>query len=398
MKILNIRDASISIGSGIANAYVSFEEMTVSAVVIETDVVRDGRRVLGFGFTSNGRYSASGILRARMIPRLLKASGKELVDSSGSNFDPFRMWQTMMRNEKPGGHGERSTAVGALDMAIWDLVAKIEEKPLYKLLGERFGNACADPIVPRVNVYAAGGYYREGGLIELRQEMQSYLDLGYTEVKMKVGGAPLAEDLRRIEAVLEVVGVGSRLAVDANGRFDTATALSFDKAISSYGLKWYEEPGDPLDFELLRTIAREYITPLATGENLFSVQDTRNLLRYGGLSPETSFLQMDPALSYGLVEYLKMLDVLREHNWSRRRCVPHGGHQMNLHIAAGLGLGGVESYPGIFQPFGGFGDGERIENGGIRLSDAPGIGIENKASLYKLFQALTAGEVPKYTL
>jgi L-alanine-DL-glutamate epimerase-like enolase superfamily enzyme len=252
----------------------------------------------------------------------------------------------MMANEKPGGHGERSVAVGVLDMALWDLVGKIECKPLCAVLAERYRRCEAEA---EVYVYAAGGYYYPGeGTERLQDEMRGYLDLGYDTVKMKIGGAPLQEDVRRIEAVLDLVGDGRHLAVDANGRFDEAAALRYGEALAPYGLKWYEEPGDPLDFELNRTVSEASTTPIATGENLFSHQDARNLIRYGGLRAERDFLQMDPALSYGLVEYLRTIDMIERHGWSRRRCIPHGGHQFALHIAAGLGLGGNESYPGVF--------------------------------------------------
>jgi L-alanine-DL-glutamate epimerase-like enolase superfamily enzyme len=206
---------------------------------------------------------------------------------------------------------------------------------------------------------------------------------------MKIGGDSLAEDLARIEAVLEIVGDGSRLAVDANGRFDLNTALVYAEALEPYGLKWYEEPGDPLDYQLNAVVAQSTSTPIATGENLFSCIDTRNLIRYGGMSPKRDYLQMDPVLSYGLVEYLRTLEMLRTHGWSWRRCIPHGGHQMALHIAAGMGLGGNESYPGVFQPFGGFADDVPVVDGRVRLPDAPGIGVERKANLYQVFQKLS---------
>ena len=291
-----------------------------------------------------------------------------------------------MRNEKPGGHGERSVAVGKLDMEVWDAVAKIARKPLYRLLAERHGDGRVDD---SVFVYAAGGYYYPGkDHANLQEEMKGYLGRGYTVVKMKIGGANLDEDLRRIEAVLEVVGKGSALAVDANGRFDLPTALSYGRALSRYGLFWYEEAGDPLDYELQAELARAYEPPLATGEDLFSMQDARNLLRYGGMRPDRDILQFDCALSYGLVEYLRILGAVRTHGWSPRRCIPHGGHQMSLNIAAGLGLGGNESYPDLFQPFGGFPDGIRVENGRVRMHDSPGIGFEEKSDLFRLLEPL----------
>ena len=206
---------------------------------------------------------------------------------------------------------------------------------------------------------------------------------------MKIGGAALAEDIRRIEAVLEVVGNGKFLAVDANGRFDLDTAIAYGKAMEPYGLFWYEEAGDPLDYALQADLSRHYPQPMATGENLFSHQDARNLLRYGGMHPERDWLQFDCALSYGLVEYLRTLEALKQHGWSTRRVVPHGGHQMSLNIAAGLHLGGNESYPGVFQPFGGFADGIAIKDGYVGLPDVPGIGFETRAELFKVMKSLS---------
>ena len=386
MKIVEIRDSVVSIRSELRNAFISFSEMTVSIVAVHTDVVRDGKPVIGYGFHSNGRYAQQGILRDRLIPRILAADASSLSDSTGDNLDPHAVWRVMMSNEKPGGHGERSVAAGTLDMAIWDAVAKIEGKPLYRVLADRYNGGAADP---DVYVYAAGGYYYPGkDHAALRDEMLSYLAMGYTTVKMKIGGAPLPEDIARIEAVLGILPAGSDLAVDANGRFDTSTALAYADALNAYPLKWYEEPGDPLDFDLNAAVADRSKVPVATGENLFSVQDSRNLIRYGGMKPERDYLQMDPALSYGTVEYLRILDMLRENGWSARRCIPHGGHQMALQIAAGLGLGGNESYPGIFQPFGGFADGVPVRNSRVTIPDAPGIGIEEKATLMDVYRQL----------
>jgi len=238
-------------------------------------------------------------------------------------------------------------------------------------------------------VYAAGGYYYPGqDHQKLKDEMRSYLDRGYNVVKMKIGGESLADDLRRIEAVIEIAGGGDKVAVDANGRFNVDTALEYAQALEPYGLFWYEEAGDPLDFALQAELARHYERPMATGENLFSMQDARNLVRYGGMRPDRDWLQFDCALSYGLVEYLRTLAMLEENGWSRRRCIPHGGHQMSLNIAAGLGLGGNESYPDVFQPFGGFADDTPVEDGYVRLPDIPGVGFEAKRNLYKVMKAL----------
>jgi len=187
-----------------------------------------------------------------------------------------------------------------------------------------------------------------------------------------------------------VVGAGENLAVDANGRFDLPTAIAYAEALAPYGLRWYEEAGDPLDYALQAALAEHYEPPMATGENLFSMQDARNLLRYGGMRPDRDVLQFDMSLSYGLVEFLRTLEMMDEQGWSPRRVVPHGGHQMALNIAAGLGLGGNESYPGIFQPFGGFADGIAVEGGTVRLPDAPGVGFEEKGALIAVMRGLAA--------
>jgi L-alanine-DL-glutamate epimerase-like enolase superfamily enzyme len=389
VRITAIRDIVVPIDSSIRNAYIDFSAMTASVVAIETDLRRDGRPVVGFGFNSNGRYAPQGLLRERFIPRLLAVAPEALQDAAGL-IDPAKAWAAMMRNEKPGGHGERSVAVGVLDMALWDAVAKAEGAPLWRLLADRFNGGRADATAW---VYAAGGYYYPGkDLKRLQDEMRSYLDRGYSTVKMKIGGADLATDLKRIEAVLAVLGGrGEALCVDVNGRFDLDTALAYADAIAPLGLRWYEEPLDPLDYLLHAALATRYDRPLATGENLFSMQDARNLVRHGGLRPDRDILQFDPALSYGLVEYLRTLDMLRAHGWSPRRCVPHGGHQFALNIAVGLGLGGNESYPDVFAPFGGFADDCPVADSRVALPALPGVGFEAKNALWAVMKPLLAG-------
>ena len=387
MRIVDVREVTKPIASAIRNAYIDFSKMTTSLVALVTDVVRDGTRVIGYGFNSNGRYGQGGLIRERFAPRILEADPKSLLDDAGENLDPDRIWAVMMANEKPGGHGERSVAVGTLDMAVWDATAKAAGKPLFRLLAERHGR---EPD-PRVFVYAAGGYYCPGkDLSGLRSEMRGYVDRGYSVVKMKIGGAGIDEDRRRIEAVLAEIGNQGRLAVDANGRFDLETAIDYAKMLREFPLFWYEEPGDPLDYQLQAALAELYPGPMATGENVFSHHDARNLLRYAGLRPDRDWLQFDCALSYGLCEYQRTLAVLHAAGWSSTRCIPHGGHQMSLNIAAGLGLGGNESYPDLFQPYGGFPDGVKVEAGYITMPDLPGIGFEGKADLYAEMKALAA--------
>lgn len=386
MRITSIREREIPLAAEIRNAYVDFSTMTASIVAVESDTVRNGRRVTGYGFSSPGRYAQGEIIRNRAVPRILRAAPAELLDPATGDLDPVRVNAVMFQGEKPGGHGDRSVAIGAVDVAVWDLAAKLRGQSLAQLVADRFGNG---KVADSVWVYAAGGYYQPGaGPEALVAELTGYLGQGFENVKMKIGGAPLKEDADRVAAVVEAVGDGARVAVDANGRFDLDTALAYGEMLEPFGLLWYEEPGDPLDYALNAELARSYAGPLATGENLFSVQDSRNLLRYGGMRPDRDWLQMDPALSYGPTEFIRMVADAENNGWRRERFVPHGGHQLNLALAAGLGLGGTECYPGVFQPVGGFLDSTPVVGGRVKVLDHPGIGIEEKPNLWAHFRDL----------
>ena len=296
MKIIEIREIAVPLRANIKNSVVNFAEHNVSLVAVVSDVVRDGKPVTGIAFDSIGRFAQSGLLRERFIRRLMAAKPDEYLDANGERIDTERAFKIMMRNEKPGGHGDRAHATAALELALWDLNAKLAGEPAWRTIATSFGVEPRE----RMPVYAAGGYYYpEDNLGRLQDEMKGYRDLGYSRFKMKIGGAPLTEDMRRIEAALEVVGDASDLAVDANGRFDSETALGYGRAMADFGLRWYEEPGDPLDYHLMSELAAVYPHRLATGENLFSARDVENLVLFGGMRKGKDLFQMDPALSYG---------------------------------------------------------------------------------------------------
>ncbi|MGB0708642.1 MAG: enolase C-terminal domain-like protein, partial [bacterium] len=377
-KIVKIQTEKARIDSNIRNAYINFSEMTVSVVAVDAEY--QGNLIRGYGFCSNGRYAQCQIIKDRFLPRISKASISEISDENGV-LDPRKIWHVFMQNEKPGGHGDRAVAAGALDMAFWDVYAKAYQKPLWKILSQQFNHNQFDE---QIFVYPGGGYYYPGkGYEGLKDEFKKYQEQGYKVMKMKVGGDSIEEDLRRIDAALSVVGCGKNLCVDANARFDLKEALAFAEAIHPYDLMWYEEPLDPDDFLSHAILAESYVPSLATGENLFSKHGLQNLLRHGGLRPDRDWIQLDPALSYGLTHYLQIIEMIESFGWSRRRLIPHGGHQLALNIAAGLQTGGSESYPGVFQPFGGFADGYEIVEGRIKPQQEPGLGIEQKGDLYR---------------
>ena len=389
MRIVDIRECAVPVKSDMRNSSFDFSEMTTSVVAVVTDVARDGRPVVGFAFNSTGRYACGAAMRARFIPRILGADPRSLLDEAQANFDPEKVLAVMMQREKSGGHSERSIAIGTIEVAVWDAAAKIAGKPLHRLLAERYN---AGKIATKVFCYVGGGWYAPGQTVQdLQDEMHRHLDAGYTMVKMKVGGLPLPEDVRRVEAVRAMLPSHAQLAVDANSKFGRDEAFVYAKALAPFRLRWFEEPCDPLDFALLAEIAGRYAPPLATGENLFSTQDVQNLVRFGGLRPDRNdVIQIDPPQAYGIVQYARTVAMLERNGWPRSVLFPHGGNQMALAVAAGFGLGGAESYPGVFGAFGGFADDADLQDGYITLADTPGIGFEGQSALYSIMRRLAA--------
>ena len=384
MKILDIREISVALNTNMRNAVFDFSEMTTSVVAVLTDVMVEGRPVVGYAFNSTGRYACGEVMRTRMIPRLLKAQPETLLDPQTGLIDPELALACMMQREKPGGHTERSVAVGTIEVALWDAVAKAQQLPLHVVLARRYRQG---QVPERVPCYVGGGWYAPGkGLTELQDEIKSRLDQGYTTMKIKVGGAPMVEDLARIEAALAVLGSAQRLAVDANAGFTPERSRLYARELAPIGLRWFEEPTDPIDHALMAELAQSYPGAIATGENLFSTQDVRNLVLFGGLRSDRDILQMDIPQSYGMVQFSRTLSVLREHGWSPQQVFPHAGNLMTLAAVAGFGLGGCEAYPGVFGIFAGFADDAVVSDGMITLSQRPGIGFEGQNALYQVMR------------
>ena len=388
MRIIDIRETAVPLNLDMRNAVFDFSEMTTSVVAVITDVIRNGKPVVGYAFNSTGRYACGAQMRDRFIPRIRKADPEALLDASGSNLDPEKILAAMMQREKPGGHTERSVAIGTIEVAVWDAVAKIADEPLHRTLAKRYNGG---KLTERVPCYVGGGWYHPGkGLDHLQDEIRGRLDEGYTTMKIKVGGATIPQDVERVEAALKIVASSRHLAVDANAGFDRSRALAYAKALAPFDLRWFEEPTDPLDYGLLQDVAALYPAPIGTGENLFSTQDVQNLIRFGGLRADRDIIQTDVPQSYGIVQFSRTLAMMEANGWQRTSVFPHGGNQMTLHIVGGFGLGGCEAYPGVFGIFAGFADDAKVENGWLKLPDRPGIGFEAQNQLYAVMKAMTA--------
>jgi D(-)-tartrate dehydratase len=385
MKILNILHCSIPISRYGPEVAVP-PALDTSIVAVVTDQRVGTEQLTGFGFSSVGRFAQGGLIADRFAPRLLRADPCTLLHSDGLAIDPLKAWSVMMTGEKPGGHGERSVAVGALDMAIWDLAAKTRQVPLFRLIRQVFRRSGSSDRVP---VYAGGGYvFPSNELACLRDEAKRFRDAGFRAMKMKVGTHDLAFDCRRIETALEVLGIGDNLAVDAMNAYSPRRAQEAAAALERYRLKWFEDVCDPLDFETHRKLTAAYGPPISAGEAIFSASDARNLLRYAGLRQGHDVLTFDPAHCYGIPEYARIIAIFEEQGWTAHDFQPHGGHLYSLHLAVGFGLGGSECNPHNFQPFGGFADGATIINGEAAPPNIPGIGFESRASLMDLFRTL----------
>ena len=386
MRIVAAKAQTIRLGAAARSASISFDDMTATALAIHTDAGSNGQPLTGLAFDSIGRYDHSGLLNERFIPRLLAADPQDYAGEDGG-IDPFRVWAILMKNEKPGGHGERCGAVGLIDAALWDLAAKRADVPLWRCLSELepandIGHATAD-------VYASGGHYRPHNDVQsLCDDIRHAIAQGHRRFKIKIGGAPLQTDLKRIEAVLRMLDPQMSLAVDGNSAFDLDTALAYVEALAAYPLMWLEEPVNPLDYESHRIVAEQSDIPLAVGENLFSADDARNLLRYGGLRRDRDMLQFDISLSYGIVEYRRILDEMAECGWSRSRCAPHAGHLLALHAVAGFGLGLAELAMDTATLFGKLTSHVTLCEGKATLPEISGAGFETSPVYAEIFGGL----------
>jgi L-alanine-DL-glutamate epimerase-like enolase superfamily enzyme len=374
MRIIDIREHAITV-SRYADPAIASGGLTTSLVAVITDVIRAGKPIVGYGFSSVGRFAQSGLIRERFAPRLLNATEGALSDEHGTNLDPFRAWTVMMAGEKPGGHGERCVAVGTLDMAIWDAAAKIARQPLHRFLAERIGNHGAPQ--SRVRAYAGGGYYYpQDDLARLAEEIRGFVDLGFTHAKIKIGNANLDQDRRRVDAAATQLSGYSHLAVDAMNRYQRGDALAAAQMLAPMRLWWFEDICDPLDFVTQGEVATVYPGPIAAGEALFSLAEAKLLDQHGGLRRTQDFLLFDPVHCYGLPGYLQIVRHLTASGWPSDAFWPHGGHLFCLHVVAALGLGGAEINPLSFRPFRGVAAGMKIADGHVDLPQAPGIGFE----------------------
>ena len=381
MKIIDIKENPIKLNLSLSNSMFSFKEMTTSIVKV---VIDDGVNThTGYAFNSTGRYACGDQMRNRFIPRLLNATDNDLLDDDGC-IDTMKALHVMLVGEKPGGDMERSVPIGTIETALWDAIAKSKNLPLYKLLSIKFPNYTS---TNKMFCYVGGGYYDVGKTIDdLKDEIKRNFDNGYRLMKIKIGGAPIKEDIKRVEAAIEATGSADKVALDANGGLKETNYLHYAKELSSYGLKWFEEPTHPSNFQRYNEFIDLYGNAVAGGENLYSIQDFLNLTMYGGFRECQDIIQIDVPQSYGISYFNEVLKELKTINWDVSSIMPHGGNQMSLHIACGFGLSMCEAYPNVFGVFSGYDDDYKLNEGYLELNDNPGIGFEGQNDLFNLFK------------
>lgn len=266
-----------------------------------------------------------------------------------------------------GRYGITAVAASAVEIALWDLAAKVENLPLYRLLG----TGKAD-----IPVYASGGLYRaEDAQETLGQEMLRYAQAGFTSLKIKIGGAALDEDIRRLAEVRAAVGDDVDLLVDAHYTMDVESALAFAEAAAPYRIGWLEAPILPTDWEGYRHLAEHSPIPICGNETLPWRDGFEQLAKAG-----VTFIMPDVSACGGIAETLAIARLARDHD---RQITLHSSSSIvlfaaSLHVAAACpNLHSVENHMMHRWLFEHGSDAMRVPvKGRIQLGDATGLGID----------------------
>lgn len=319
----------------------------VVTVQIKTDSGAEG---LGYTYTvgKTGGSAVLAMLRDDLVPMLLGADPRAIE----------RLWQQMWwRLHYVGRGGVASFAMSAVDVALWDLKARLAGEPWWRFLG---GNT------NRARVYA-GGIDLELPMDQLARQTEENLACGYRAIKMKVGRDRLTEDVGRVAEMRKLLGPDIPLMVDANMRWTVEQAIRASRAFAEYNVYWLEEPTIPDDVEGHRRIESEGPLPVATGENLHTIYEFQRMIAGGGVS----FPEPDLSNIGGVTGWLKVARLAEAHN---RPVTTHGVHDLHVHLLAAVPNAsyleahgfGLEAY--IHEPL-------AIEDGWAIAPERPGHGV-----------------------
>jgi len=327
------------------------------------------------GMTQLEVHTDSGIV-GRSIP----AGGQELITSQLlpriAGMNPFHVeaiWDRMYRlNRKPVAKGLYIAAMGSVDIAIWDIVGKALNMPLYQVLGA---------FSEKIRVYAAGGYYEEGkGIKELVKEMEGYVSEGFRAVKMKVGGEPMDMDAERVRAVREAIGPKIDLMIDANNKWNAYDAIRFGRMVERYNPFWFEEPVEADDFAGCAQVKRAVNIPIAAGENEFTRWGARDLMTASAVD----ILQCDTVLAGGISEGRKIAALASAFHVP---VSPHGNPHMAVHLLASVPNALImETYPAVESQYNLALPLFPVRDGYIEVPRKPGLGIDPDPEIVKKYR------------
>ena len=319
-------------------------------------------------------HTNQGII-GRSLPKGPSSMRMSMLNKiKGENpFDVERIWDRMYRyNRKPVAKGSYIEVMGSVDMAVWDIIGKALNLPVYKVLGG---------FQKKIRVYAAGGYYEEGKTIDdLVSEMEGYVAEGFHAIKMKVGGAPFGEDVDRVKAVREALGPDIDMLIDANNKWNAYEAIRFGRAIEKYNPFWFEEPVEPDDFDGCAEVKQALDIPIVAGENEFTRWGCRDLIQAGS----ADILNLDTVKAGGITEYRKIAALASAFHIP---VAPHGSPHMAMHLLASLDNALImETYPAVESQYNPVLPLYPVKDGYVTVPETPGLGIDPDPELVKKYQ------------
>ncbi|AOS64033.1 L-talarate/galactarate dehydratase [Actinoalloteichus hymeniacidonis] len=347
---VTLSSVTLPLSTGISDAKVLTgrqRPMTEVVFLFAEITTEQGAEGVGFSYSKRAGGPAQFAHAKEVAPDLI---GEDPSDIG-------RLWTKLVwAGASVGRSGAATQALAAIDVALWDLKAKRAGLPLAKLLGAHRDS---------VRCYNTSGGFLHESVEQIKDNATRTLESGVGGIKIKVGQADWAEDLRRVAAVREHIG-DVPLMVDANQQWDRPTAMRVGRALEEFGLVWIEEPLDAYDAEGHANLTRSLTTAIASGEMLTSVAEHYELIRNGAVD----ILQPDAPRIGGITQFLKLATLADHRNL---QIAPHFAMEIHVHLAAAYPHEPwVEHFDWLYPLFN-----ERLAtvDGRMQLSDRPGLGI-----------------------
>lgn len=316
-------------------------------VTLETDAGIEGE---GYGFCFDpARLAAIEQFTRTLAPVVLHRSPHEVQ----------AFWRDFIRSTNfYGQSGISIIAYNPIDLACWDLIGKLAQRPLHRLFGSHRS---------RVPVYASGGLWLSSSKEELQSEAQAFVDQGFKAMKMRLGSPDWREDVARVEAVRATIGNSITLMADANQGLSGAQALRLGRALAEFDLEWFEEPVPTWDDEAAAMLVRKLDTPIASAETEYTSNGIRRMAQAGAASVFMPDLQR-------MGGYTEMMNAVRYLGALNLPVSPHIFTEHSLHVVASAPNATWCEHMPWFAAL--FNEKMMVESDGmIRVPDRPGTGF-----------------------